>query len=236
MTRTAPVGSKPAVPAKPEVARWLALGAVAGPVLFTFAWLVLGFSSPGYALFGNWISPYSPISQPISGLGLGSTGPWMNTAFVLGGLLLLAGVVGVFWTVAPGGRPAARRACAALLALSPLGMAVAGVFTLESVFPHLIGFLLAVGTPVVSFPAAGLFLRGIPGWRRFGRWLLLGGPLTLVLVVLFFWTFDPAAAGAGHGVAGLAQRVLSLEVHAWFVAMGLLAFRGPEDRGGGQIT
>lgn len=155
----------------------------------------------------------------------------MNAAFVLGGLLLLTGVVGVFRTISPGGRPAARRACAALLALSPLGMIVAGLFTLESVLPHLIGFLLAVGTPVVGFPAAGLFFREVPGWRRLGSLLLLGGPLTLVLVVLFFWTFDPASAGAGLGVAGLAQRLLSVEVHAWFVALGLLAFRTPEHLG-----
>ncbi len=156
-TRTDLVSAKPAALAAPESARWLALGAVAGPVLFTFAWFVLGFLSPGYTLFGTLIAPYSPLSQPISGLGLGPTGPFMNAAFVLGGLMLLAGVIGVFQTMAASGRPAARWAWAALLALSPLGMVVAGIFTLEAVFAHLIGFLLAVATPVVSFLAAGWF-------------------------------------------------------------------------------
>jgi hypothetical protein len=224
MTRTDLSSAKPAALTAPESARWLALGAVAGPVLFTLAWFVLGFLSPGYTLFGTLIAPYSPLSQPISGLGLGPTGPFMNAAFVLGGLMLLAGVIGVFRTKTATGRPAARWAWAALLALSPLGMVIAGIFTLEAVFAHLIGFLLAVATPVVSFLAAGWFLRGIALWRRFGNWLLLGSPLTLVLVVLFFLAFDPAAAGAGVGVAGLTQRVLSVEVHAWFVAMGWLAF------------
>ena len=65
----------PAAPATPEAARWLALGAVAGPALFTFAWFVLGFLSPGFTIFGTLIAPYSPISQPISGLGLGTTLP-----------------------------------------------------------------------------------------------------------------------------------------------------------------
>jgi hypothetical protein len=51
----------------------LALGAVAGPVLFTLAWLILGVLSPGYTVAGTWISPYSAITQPISGLGLGET-------------------------------------------------------------------------------------------------------------------------------------------------------------------
>jgi hypothetical membrane protein len=218
--------ASPAAPAQARnTARWLALGAVAGPALFTLAWLVLGFLSPGYTLFGTLIAPYSPISQPISGLGLGPTGTFMNTAFVLSGLVLLAGVAGIFQTMRPSGRRPAGRVSAALLALSPLGLVVAGSFTLETVMPHLLGFLLATGTPVVSFLTTGLFLRGVPGWRRFGTWLLLGSPLTLVLLVGFFLTFDPAAAGANVGMAGLVQRALAVEVHAWFVAMGWLAYR-----------
>lgn len=211
--------------APPGIARSLALGAVAGPLLFTLAWLVLGFISPGYTLFNTRIAPYSLISQPISGLGLGPTGPYMNAAFVLAGLVLFTGVIGLFQTTKASGRPAARRACTVLLALTPLGMVVDGIFTLEAVFPHLIGFVLAAATPVLSFLATGLYLRGIPQWRRFGTWLLLGSPLTLVLVAAFFATFDPEAAGAGLGVAGLTQRLLVIQVHAWFVAMGWLAYR-----------
>jgi hypothetical membrane protein len=225
-SQLAVANANPAAPARARnTARRLALGAVAGPALLTLAWLVLGFLSPGYTLFGTLIAPYSPISQPISGLGLGPTGAFMNTAFVLGGLLLLAGVAGIVQTVRPSGRRPAGRVSAALLALSPLGLVVAGSFTLEAVMPHLLGFLLASGTPVASFLTTGRFLRGIPGWRRFGTWLLLGSPLTLVLLVGFFLTFDPAAAGANVGMAGLVQRVLAVEVHAWFVAMGWLAYR-----------
>lgn len=225
-THTRVVSSVPAAPARPA-SRWLALGAVAGPVLFTLAWLVLGFLSPGFTLFGTLIAPYSPVSQPISGLGLGPTGPFMNTAFVLGGLLILAGVVGIFQGVRAMGT-AARLSCTALLALSPLGAVVDGIFTLESFFLHFVGFMLGCGTPVLSFLVTGLLLRRIPHWRRFGSWLLLGSPLTLVLLVLSLATFDPAAAAAGQGVAGLTQRLLVVEVFAWFVAMGWLAFRTPE--------
>ena len=96
----------------------------------------------------------------------------------------------------------------------------AGIFTLEDPLPHLIVFLLATGTPVLSFLAAGYFLRGMPRWRRLGTWLLVGSPLTLLLVVLFFLTFDQAAIVAGDGVAGLTQRILAVEVLVWFVAMG----------------
>lgn len=223
--------ARPAIPATSPVARWLALGTVAGPILFTIAWLVLGFLSPGYTLFGTPIAPYSPISQPISGLGLGPTGPYMNAAFILNGFLLVAGVVGVFQTMRTDGRPAARWACAALLALTGLGSATDGIFTLEAMLPHLIGFLLAVASPVLSFLAVGLFLRGIPRWRRFGTWLLLGSPLTLLLVVAFFATFVPTVEGVQQGVSGLVQRLLALEVFAWLAAMGWLAFRPPAAMG-----
>ena len=170
--------------------------------------------------------PASPITAPISGLGIGPTGPFMNAAFVLGGLLLIVGVLGVFQTSdMAGGRPSARWTCAALLALTGVGLVVDGIFTLESFFPHFVGVLLGTGTPVVSFVAAGSFFRRIPRWRRFGSWLRLGSPVTLLLLVLSQLTFDQATIVAGQGVVGLTSRILALEVLAWFVAMGWLAFR-----------
>ncbi|MEO3742788.1 DUF998 domain-containing protein [Plantactinospora sp. B5E13] len=211
-------------PADPT-ARRLALGAVLGPVLFTLSWLILGFVSTGYTLFDHRFTDYSPISQPISGLGMGATAPYMNTAFVVTGLMLVAGLVGVFRATTTAGRLAPHRAAFVLLACSGVGQAVCGVFDLEAVMPHTLGFVLALGAPIVGFLLAGLHLRRVPGWRRFGSRLLLGSPLTLVLLVGFFLVFQPTADGAEHGIAGLVQRAGILEVHAWFVAMGWLAYR-----------
>lgn len=203
---------------------WLALGAVVGSVMFTLTWLVLGFLATGYTLFGTWI-PYSPVTQPISGLGLGSTGPVMNAAFILGGLLLAAGVIGFFRVLAANGRPAGYVTALTLMLLSPLGMVVDGFFTFEAMMVHLLGFMLAIGTPVVSFLVTGRLLRKLPEWRRLGNWLLVASPVTLVLLVVFFMTFDPIAAGEGIGVGGLTQRLLGVEVLFWFVTMGWLAYR-----------
>ncbi len=209
-----------------ETARWLALGAIAGPVLLTVAWIVLGLLRPATKTeWGVSGGVTGMITNPISGLGIGPNGFLFDAAFVLTGMLLLAGVVGVFQTIGASGRPAARRACAVLLALSPLGAMMCGIFTFESFFLHIVGFQLGTSTPVLSFLATGFFFRGIPRWRRFGNWLLLGSPLTLLLVVLSFRTFDQATVQSGLGVAGLTERILVTEVFAWFVAMGWLAFR-----------
>jgi hypothetical membrane protein len=169
----------------------------------------------------------------VSGLGLGPTAPFMNTAFVLSGLLLLLGVFGTFQRLPEMGA-LARWSCTALLALSGLGLVVDGIFTLESFLPHLAGFLLGCGAPVLSFLVTGLLLRRVQGMRRFAHRLLLGSPLTLALLVLFFLTFSPTAAGARTGVAGLTERLLIVEIFAWFVALGWLAFqtRGEASTGG----
>ena len=201
---------------------WVALGAVAGPTLFTVGWFVLGFISPGYTMWGTRIAPYSALSQPLSGLGLGPTGPFMNAVFVISGLLMIAGAVGVFRSI-PELRRAARWICTLFLALPGLGAVIDGVFTLEHFFFHFLGFALAL-TAVVGFPVIGHLLRRIPTWRGFGSWLIVAGPLTLALTVLYFATFTPTVEGIQHGVAGLTERILVLELQAWYVAIGLLTF------------
>lgn len=203
--------------------QWLALGAVVGPVLFTGTWLVLGFLSPGYTMWDIRVEDYSVISQPVSGLGLGVTAPYMNTAFIVMGILCVAGAVGIFRSIAELS-DAARWTCTALLALHGLGGVLSGIFTLESILLHSLGFLLAL-TPIVSFPVIARHLRRIPAWRPLGAWLLMASPLTIVLAALYFATFDPAAAGSGSGVAGLTERLLLVELQAGIVAMGWLAFR-----------
>lgn len=207
--------------------RLLALGAVAGPILFTAAWVILGAVSPGYTLWDIHIAPYAWVSQPISGLGLGVTGPFMNAAFVVSGLLLLAGVVGIVASIPELGSRA-RWGSAALLSLSPLGCMADGVFTLESFFPHFIGYLVAIGSTVVSFLVFGLVIRRLPRWRGIGNALLLASPLTLALFIVAQVTFDPVAAGANIGVAGLTERIVVTEVFLWFVALGWVARRSSD--------
>ena len=210
----------------PQTARRLALGVIASQVVFTLAWLVLGFLSPGFTMFGIEIKPYSPITTPVSGLGLGPTGPFMNAAFVLSGVLLLVGVIGVFQSI-PELSARARRELIALFALSALGLVIDGFITIETFMPHMLGFILGAGAPVIGFLLAGLVFRNIPRWRGLSNWLLLGSPLTLVLIILTLATFDQAAVIAGRGVAGLTERLMIVELSVLYGALGWNAFRAP---------
>ncbi|PRY60892.1 DUF998 domain-containing protein [Glycomyces artemisiae] len=220
--------STPASPARTARTGLLALGAVAAPVLFTLAWVILSLVSDGYTIGGDRISPYSNLTQPISGLGLGTTAPYMNTAFVLSGVLLAAGLVG-FFRIVRGGRAVWRRISLVGLGLAPVGLVLIGLFDLESPGLHFLGVVLAFQLPFLVFIATGLHLRGVDGFRRLGTVLLtVAVPLTLIGVVLFQLTFDEAATADGEGVAGLTQRLWLTEVWCWFAVLGWAAWRAPK--------
>jgi Protein of unknown function (DUF998) len=172
------------------------------------------------------VARYSALSQPISGLGLGPTAPYMNTAFVLSGVLILVGVYGIFERL-PEMR--GRYVVASLLALPGLGSILDGLFTFQTFFLHFLGFALAL-TTVATLPLAGFFLRRLPGWKALGTGLLVAGPVTAMLVVVYFATFTPTVEGIQTGIAGLTERLLIIEIQAWYVLLGLVAFRKGETR------
>lgn len=205
-------------------ARLMASGAIAGPILFTLAWLILGFISPGYELWGTRIAPYSAISSSISGLGLGPTGPYMNAAFIVSGLLMLLGVIGISHWLRPVMSPTAYRWSVILLALPAIGSVIDGIFTFADMLPHLLGFGCALMS-IVGFPVVGVALQGAPPWRRLGRWLIVAGPVTLLLAIVYFANFTPTAVGQETGFAGLAERVLVVEILGWYVILGWMALR-----------
>lgn len=214
----------------------LELGAVLSPISLTATWLVLGFVSPGYDLWGVHVAPYSAISQPISGLGLGPTGPFMNSVFVITGLMLVTGAIGIFQQI-PGLTPRVRWLATFLLSLPGVGSVIDGIFTFDHMLPHLAGFLLVMAT-VVGFPVAGWSLRRLPEWRALGAGLIAAGPLTLALIILYFLTFTPTIQGIQTGVAGLTERIAVLEIGAWYVALGWITFskRNQSDRKPRQAT
>jgi hypothetical protein len=47
-------------------------------------------------------------------------------------------------------------------------------------------------------------------------------------MILYYTSFNQATIAAGQGVAGLTERILLVEVHAWYVAMGWLALHHSE--------
>lgn len=216
-----------AVESSPGFYRSLTLGAVLGPVLFTIAWIVLGVLEPTvqtqYGLIGG-VS--GAITNPISALGVGPNARVFNVAFVACGLLTALGVLGVQRSVSARNRKATGRSFGLLLALSPLGLALAGVFTLaSSLAMHNVAAIFVFVAPVIVFPLAAAQLRCFRDWRGIGITLFIAGPLTLILLVVFLLTFRLPAIVAGTGIAGLTERLLLAEIHVWYIAIGWHSFR-----------
>jgi hypothetical protein len=190
----------------------LSLCAVAGPVLFTAAWIGLGIARPRY----SW------IADQISALGVGEHASTMNLAFVLCGILTIAGVVGFCSILAVDDRrwnvPAAG-----LLVLSGAGVALDGTFTYMHFMPHVAGFLMGAGLPIIAFPMLGSRFRSI-GWGLYVKsWLLMSGPILLILLFWYFRSFDYLRA-PGEGIAGFTERLLILVLHGTFALLGIWGF------------
>jgi hypothetical protein len=149
----------------------------------------------------------------------------MRLAFLLYGLLVTLGVIAGFKRIICEMGIMARLASAVLLSISPLGVLWDGIFTMEAPAMHTLGAVIAFSTPIIAFPIVGILLRRVPSWRRFGVWMLLGCPLTLALLIGFMRSVPPSEMASGGGNLGLWQRALLLEVQAWYVAYGWLAFR-----------
>jgi len=193
---------------------WLALGAIAGPVLFILAWIILGFARPGYSV----------VRQSVSALGIGPHGGLMNTAFVVGALLIFAGVFGINQSIRASSdtRTGIRRLCMVLLALPAIGMLWAGIFNMHWITLHNIGAGLAFTAPVLAFLVAGIILRRSPRRRGMGDWLILASPLTVALLIGFLTSAPLSALKSvdGGGTLGIWERVLILEVFWWYVILG----------------
>lgn len=142
---------------------------------------------------------------------------------MLSGLLLLVGVTGEFQSIRGWGA-VARRTCLALLALLPLSVIVDGIFTLESMLLHSVGLFSGRRDPGAELPGRRSLALPCPAlaalWQlaAFGQSadIYASGPLLRDLQSGDTWGW--ARSGS------LVQRVLIVEVHAWFVALGWLAF------------
>jgi hypothetical membrane protein len=205
--------------------RWLAVGGLAGPVLFVLTFTVAGVLRPGY----------SPVDQAISDLGVGDNAWLVNGSLVILGLAPVGFAIGFFRTFRPLASTAFRFVTAALLASVGIGYAVAGIFDETNPLHWQLGATLVYGGAILGFLLAGMLLRREQAWRGWGTLSLLASLATLVLVGLTFYTFSfytftPGDASPDGQLGGLMERVLFVEILAWYAAVGWRLFRG--SRGG----
>jgi hypothetical membrane protein len=218
-------------PRENQVARWLVLiGGVINPIVFVLAYTVAGILRPGY----------SPIHQAISDLGVGPNGSLMDTIAVLHALLLMAFAVGFALLMRQVLTVGWLWFGTALLVLRGLAQVTTAIFTdaPSTVRIHSLATIVALVSMVSAFIVIGLGLRRDLKWRGWGTYSLVAAVVTLMLVAVEFWVFTPGTTLASAQVGGLMERVLSVEMLAWYVVFGwrLFVFNGSPPRDQGQAT
>ena len=114
------------------------------------------------------------------------------------------------------------------LMLPGLGVGVTGIFTAErsTVGIHSAASSLGLLGAVVAFLIAGYRLRRDVRWRRWSTYSIVAGLTTLVLLAVEFLAANPRAPLAAAPIGGLVERILVIELLAWYVAFGWRLFRG----------
>ena len=206
--------------------RVLALGGVAGPVLFAVVVVVCAVLRPGY----------SHSMQVMSALGetSGSNATLMNAAgFVPTGLLLMAFAFALSQLVPRG---ALAMVGAFLVGLFGLGIVGAGVFSCDlgcsgvgtslEAYLHIVASIVAFGSGVTACAVWGVAFRSLPTWRPLSAFSLISALLSSVLLI----GFNATAGSASY--PGVWQRLFLGSLYLWCVVVGLYAFRisAPEER------
>jgi hypothetical membrane protein len=202
--------------------RALALGGIIGPLVFVATFTFAGLMRPGY----------SPVDQAISDLGIDDNAWMLNVSLIVLGLLLIGLAVALYRTVRPESSAGFRFVASLFVGMVGLGYSVAGIFP-ETVPIHwLVGAtLIYLGAPVGFLLAGLLLVGGDRSWRPLGVYSLLASLATVVMVGLTFYvflqyTFTPGSAPVGQ-FGGLTERLLFVEILAWYVAIGWRLAREP---------
>ena len=209
--------------------KWTGLVTVIGSIGLLALFTVLGFLRPGY----------SPVRQAISDLGIGPLAWALNAGLIITGVLLIGFALALTQdAMFPVANPGWRWLLGVLLEAQGLGLIIAGAFPEPEPTHWLVGAPSFFIGSVIGFLAAGGLLWRVRGWRGFSIYSLIAGCIGLVLVL-----FQNLAFAAQYGqmtgsplaavpVGGLAERLVFLNILAWYSVAGWRLFRDQaDDRG-----
>lgn len=201
--------------------RLLALGGIAGPVLFSAVVIVSAALRAEYSHTANFISELGATGTPYASL--------MNYAgFLPSGLMLAA--FGIALAKALPRRRAVILA-AILVTLFGAGIAVSGIASCDPGCPLTGGSVenlvhnriapIAFLCLIAGASILGIQFRSCPAWRSVSVYSLISSLMALCLLVALASSFDT------REFTGLWQRLLLAVLFLWCAVVGLRAFRHP---------
>jgi hypothetical membrane protein len=202
-----------------------ALAGILGPIVFLVVLTLAGLVRPGY----------DPVTRYASDLAVGETS-WLQTAnFIVFGCLVILFAAGLRRGLG-GGR--ALRVSATLLALTGIGLIIAGVFATDLVGQpstthgtmHFVASLLMFGTLNAVFFVIVVPLRHDERWAGYAHYsaitgIIAGGLCLASVAAALPATFNNYQAGPLAAWTGLVQRALFVVAFGWIAMVGFRLLR-----------
>ena len=196
--------------------RLLALGGVAGPVLFTTLVIVCAALRPDYRHLYQFISELGATGTPNAAL--------MNLAgFIPAGLLMAAFGVALTRTLGSGVR---SLVAGALVTWFGVGVLFAGVVSCDAGCPmgpgvsrearlHDLVSISAFTSAILGIGLWAFEFRRLPPWERLWKYTAVSSALSAVLMASLAASID------GRFLTGLWQRLLLGTLFVWYAVAGL---------------
>jgi len=205
--------------------RVLALGGLAGPVLFSTLVIVCGTLRPGYDHATQFMSELGETG--------GSHASLMNFAgFIPSGLLLAVFGASLAWLLP---RNALSVVGAVLMTVFGLGITAAGVYSCDAgcsrqgmsdeATLHLLVSILAFLAGIVGSAVWAYRFRSLVAWQSLWRYTAISSGAALVLLLVM------NAAAESRWFSGIWQRLFLATLFLWCAVVGVRAFRRAPSRG-----
>lgn len=219
--RRGAVGGRPraaGITERPPLLAALAAAGVAGPIVFTVAFVVQGLLRSG---------EYSAVAETVSALEAGPNGWIQQVNFVVFGLLMIAYAIGLHLGVRPS---RAGTVGPAIMVWTGVGAVLAAVFplredpaglTYDPTGLHVVNAMLFFASIGVGLIVLSRRLARDPQWRSLASYTLATGIAVVILFVGLPVLVVPDHAPL-HPWAGLYQRAV---LAVWFPCTILLALR-----------
>jgi hypothetical protein len=200
---------------------------IAGPILFVLVFTVDGALTPGY----------SAMREVVSFLELGSTGWIQRLNFMLTGLFFILFAFGFFQWTRPRSALGWRSVTTILIALSGVGLILAGLFLPDApgsaqVSVHGVLHTISFSVVFLALGLACLFVGGrfirTADWRIHGWYSLLTGLFPIIAALGNLYSSFVAsnapntpftATSSQLAIGGLINRILILVAFAWYVIL-----------------
>lgn len=196
--------------------RLLALGGVAGPVLFTTMVIVCAALRPDYRHLYQFMSELGATGTPNAAL--------MNFAgFIPTGLLIAAFGIALLRMLGSGVR---SLVAGALVTWFGAGVLLAGIFSCDAGCPmgpgvsqaarlHDLVSISAFTSAIVGIGLWAFEFRRLPRWQRLWKYTAVSSAVAAVLMAALAASID------GRVLTGLWQRLLLATLFLWYAVVGL---------------